>query len=186
MRTANRFTWSRRYRRRRSTPSLRNRLTGRKTLSQREYLSIIITRASGRSSHPFFVQVSGTYSCRTLAFTVHSMGSRMAKKRGRPPGSKSRDYDHVQTTVSRCKACKSVERTAYSSPETIRFSGTYTSPLDNAPYNALIRRKCQCKNCGRWRRDDSYVLIDKSTVNQSVAVKPDKVTRPRTARHNRT
>lgn len=110
----------------------------------------------------------------------------MAKKRGRPPGSKNRKFDNVNVAESRCKACNSIERTAYeANPETIHFSKVYKSPLDDQPYNAVVRRKCQCTKCGRWRRDSNYILVDKATVNKTVAEKPDKMSRPRTARSNR-
>jgi len=60
------------------------------------------------------------------------------KKRGRPTGSKNKDYDEVVVERSRCKRCDSPERTHY---------------YKKMRYKNQTRRWTRCKMCGMCRID---------------------------------
>ena len=89
----------------------------------------------------------------------------MPKKRGRPVGSKSRKYDEVPVMISRCPNCDSTDRTNYDGQDVLRLPRAYESPLDGKPYNVIVKRACQCKKCGYWRRDKSYELDEVAASN---------------------
>lgn len=75
------------------------------------------------------------------------------KKPGRPEGSKNREYAVAVTVPSSCPECGSTERTEYINKSELEHEGI--DPFGR-PFNLIVWRTCQCKECGQWRRDKSY------------------------------
>lgn len=80
----------------------------------------------------------------------------MAKReKGRPAGSRNRQYVHATAQPSRCPTCGSTEREAY-----FRTMETEYHGIDPAgqPYTHILRRWTHCAACGQARIDRSYEL----------------------------
>lgn len=70
---------------------------------------------------------------------------------GRPAGS-----PNVTTTAeaspSRCPQCDSTKRGPYLSRQEQEYSGTH----DGQPYTHIVRRRCECRDCGQMRIDRTF------------------------------
>ena len=77
----------------------------------------------------------------------------MAK--GRPAGSAN-----VKATAdanpSRCPECGSTKRTAYEGTPNVQ---DYSGESNGQPYNKIVRRRCQCFDCGQYRIDRTFEYI---------------------------
>lgn len=76
----------------------------------------------------------------------------MAKKAGRPTGSKTQDIPRVEVAPSRCPNCGSAEREDYSGTQTLDYSGE----RDGVPFTRVVSRRTKCLSCGQARFDKSY------------------------------
>jgi nitrate reductase cytochrome c-type subunit len=78
-----------------------------------------------------------------------------AKPPSRPPGSKNIPRDEVMCEPSRCKTCKSTNRTAYLGNPTVEFAPG--KDINGNPFTHVISRRTECADCGQARRDISYM-----------------------------
>jgi hypothetical protein len=78
------------------------------------------------------------------------------KKRGRPKGStkKKTDNETVEATPSRCRACGSTNREAYTTKATQTFAGRV--PGTGEPFTHITRRRVACADCGQHRIDRTH------------------------------
>ena len=76
-----------------------------------------------------------------------------AKKKGRPPGSKTKQYDVTEKTLTACKRCRSTKRAAYGKRSVLDFVNTQVNPTDDQEYNRLKRYPTHCLECGQHRID---------------------------------
>lgn len=72
--------------------------------------------------------------------------------KGRPKGSENTS-DIVNVEPSRCKTCKSTRRGAYAGTANVH---EYSGEHDGNPFNRIVRRRCQCLDCGQWRFDCAF------------------------------
>lgn len=77
----------------------------------------------------------------------------MAKRTGKrsTTGRKRTPRDVVAAKPTRCRHCGSTERTAYH--HTTHHPAPCTGTYDGEPVTRLVRRRTECKNCGRARID---------------------------------
>lgn len=83
----------------------------------------------------------------------------VAKKRGRPPGSKTEPRPVAELKLSRCPACGSTERSEYRAKREMSFQGL--SP-DGHRCDAVVWRHTTCLSCGQLRIDKSWELREAS------------------------
>lgn len=80
----------------------------------------------------------------------------MAKKRsqrpGRRPGSKNREVQQVLVQGGACPKCNSTNRTKYTQTR----KQHHTGERDGKPFNQIVRRWCQCVDCGQWRIEKHF------------------------------
>lgn len=74
----------------------------------------------------------------------------MAK--GRPKGSPNTS-SQVHVLPSRCETCGSTKRGPYNGHKVI---SEYAGNHEGQEYTHIIRRRCQCLDCGQWRIDLSF------------------------------
>lgn len=72
-------------------------------------------------------------------------------RRGRPEGSPN-VAAVVDVQLSRCPDCGSTARGEYMGRTVQEFAGNY----NGQPYTAIVRRRCQCSDCGQMRIDRSF------------------------------
>jgi len=75
------------------------------------------------------------------------------KKPGRPAGSQNVTRDQAEAKPSRCKACDSTEREAYTKTDVQEFGG---QDPNGRPFTHIVRRWTRCAACGQARIDLSY------------------------------
>jgi hypothetical protein len=92
--------------------------------------------------------------------------SAASSKGGRPAGSRTRPRDEVMCDPSRCKACGSTNRIAYSGKPIVQFAPG--KDPQGRPFTHVITRNTECSDCHQRRRDVSY-LNDPSKTAQQVA-----------------
>lgn len=70
-------------------------------------------------------------------------------KRGRPPGSKHRDWQPLIVAVPRCAHCGSTEHTRLILARTYHVANgeTRPSPADGGPFNVATYHKSYCRAC---------------------------------------
>ena len=82
------------------------------------------------------------------------------KKPGRPPGSTSKKTaaETVEAPKSRCRACGSTEREAYTTKHIQTYAGVIPEGYPDAgqPFTAIMRRRTLCADCGQHRIDRTY------------------------------
>ncbi len=76
----------------------------------------------------------------------------VAKKDGRPAGSRNRRYDTVRILPSRCAKCGSTRRTRYTHTRRQPYPGL----AHGEPYTHIARRRTTCADCGQARVDLAY------------------------------
>jgi hypothetical protein len=65
---------------------------------------------------------------------------------------------------SRCKRCKSTNRTAYLGNPTVEFAPG--KDINGNPFTHVISRRTECSDCGQARRDISYMNDPNRTSTQ--------------------
>lgn len=86
------------------------------------------------------------------------------KPASRPPGSKNLQRDEVMVEPSRCKRCRSTNRTPYLGNPTVEWApGT---DINGNPFTHVIGRRTECSDCGQARRDISYMNDPSKTSTQ--------------------
>jgi hypothetical protein len=85
---------------------------------------------------------------------------------GRPAGSRTKPRDEVMCDPSRCKACGSTNRIAYSGKPIVQFAPG--KDPQGRPFTHVITRNTECSDCHQRRRDVSY-LNDPTKTAQQVA-----------------
>ena len=73
-------------------------------------------------------------------------------KKGRPAGSKNTQA-LVDVMPSRCHECDSTNRSPYMGNTRVQF---FAGVHDGRPYTRIVRRRCQCLDCGQFRIDRSF------------------------------
>lgn len=78
-------------------------------------------------------------------------------KAGRPPGSRTQDYDVTTTEVKPCKICGSITREPYKRVTRTECPGVRKVLVDGAiveaAYRTIVRRYTRCADCQRNRID---------------------------------
>lgn len=77
----------------------------------------------------------------------------MAK--GRPAGSANVKAT-ADAAASRCPACGSTNRNAYEGTPNVQ---EYSGESNGQPYTHIVRRRCQCADCGQYRIDRTFENI---------------------------
>jgi len=67
--------------------------------------------------------------------------------RGRPPGSKNREYLTAHEHKARCPKCGSTERRCAGSPTRTAYSGVDS---DGHEFTEIRRQRCECVSCGQF------------------------------------
>jgi nitrate reductase cytochrome c-type subunit len=81
----------------------------------------------------------------------------MAK--GRPKGSANTEAV-VDVETSRCPNCQSTRRSEYLGARNVQeFEGL----AEGRPYNRIVRRRCQCLDCGQTRIDRTFEFAPPGT-----------------------
>lgn len=78
---------------------------------------------------------------------------KVAKKRGRPPGSKSKTVESVIVEPSKCTKCGSSRRSNYLNKRTLDLNGLRP---DGTVYTSVTWRRTKCLDCGQMRDDKTY------------------------------
>ena len=95
-----------------------------------------------------------------------STSNQQSSRGGRPAGSRTRPRDEVMCDPSRCKACGSTNRIAYSGKPIVQFAPG--KDPQGRPFTHVITRNTECSDCHQRRRDVSY-LNDPTKTAQQVA-----------------
>jgi hypothetical protein len=87
----------------------------------------------------------------------------MAKKAGRPAGSKNRQYDQATvpavldtTTETKCPRCGSTDREPYFHKTEQEIDGIHEGQI----YTRVVWRRTKCRACEQYRSDKSYEAAD--------------------------
>ena len=78
---------------------------------------------------------------------------KVAKKRGRPRGSKSKTVESVIVEPSKCTKCGSSRRSNYLNKRTLDLNGLRP---DGTVYTSVTWRRTKCLDCGQMRDDKTY------------------------------
>jgi hypothetical protein len=78
---------------------------------------------------------------------------KVAKKRGRPRGSKSKTIETVVVEPSKCRVCGSANRSKYINKRTLDLLGQRP---DGTVYTSVTWRRTKCLDCGQMRDDKTY------------------------------
>lgn len=86
----------------------------------------------------------------------------MAKKRGRPAGSKTKTRSQSIGELTRCGKCQSTKRSAYKGhPHIEKITGV----RNGKPFNRIVRRVTKCLDCDQHRFDLTYEYEAKVAKN---------------------
>lgn len=88
---------------------------------------------------------------RTKKRTTKATKGARKTKRGR---GKSRSYEQGVAAPSRCAKCGSTHRGKYTQKREIAQGGL--SPVDGKPFNVIVLRWTNCRECGQHRVDRTY------------------------------
>jgi len=78
---------------------------------------------------------------------------KVAKKRGRPKGSRTATIETVVVQPSKCKKCGSTNRSKYVDKRTLDLLGQLA---DGTIYTSVTWRRTKCLDCGQVRDDKTY------------------------------